>query len=95
MKQLLLVQDVGDSQAYVVYSEPTWHDTSKLLTVDDERVSVDDLIGIWEQRLEGENYHSMMSIPGSFVGLMRTHDVPDATIKKMLWSIIDSENGWI
>lgn len=64
------------------------------ITIDDPLVTIRSLIEIWEQDLEGANYHAMMDIPETFAILLDKHGVGPETIKKCLWDIIES-GGWI
>jgi hypothetical protein len=64
------------------------------LTVDDPLITVETLMQVWESDLEGENYHSMTDIPTKLVATLTARGVDQATIKLVLWDIIDS-GGWV
>lgn len=60
----------------------------------DPLLTLESLVELWEMDMEGGNYHSMMSIPDSFVVLMRKHNIPESTIKDMIYEIINS-GAWL
>lgn len=75
-------------------SDPKEWPEGTILTIDDPLITIESLLQIWEMDLEGGNYHSMTSMPGNLVMLLRKHAVDEEIIKRVLWDIIDS-GGWM
>ena len=83
------------SQWFVTDGDPKdYKPDGQEIAIDDPLVTIEALVQIWEMKLEGENYHSMSSVPSHLVEVLIKHGVPESTVKQVLWDIIDS-GGWM
>ena len=90
----MIVKCEEDGSSYLRWTGRPDQDET-LVTFDDPLVTVAELVSIWESRLEGANYHSMIVIAENFVRLMATHGVAEATVKAMLWDILENHGAWM
>lgn len=80
----------GDAWYISQSSRPERYTDHQVITLDDPLVTVDALVSLWEQHLEGENYHSMMHVPEMLVTTLRKCGVHNEMITAILWDIIES-----
>jgi hypothetical protein len=91
----VIIKFFEDGQWFITRTRhPEDYSQNQEITIDDTLVTIDTLIQIWEQDLEGGNYHSMMRVPSSLVTVLRTHAASDDLIKRTLWDIIEA-GGWM
>jgi hypothetical protein len=70
-----------------------WADATPV-TIDDPFVTVERLADVLAHDLEAANLHNMVTIPAQLVAIMQANGVTDATIKRVLWDVLES-GGWL